>query len=95
MTKRELIREVSKETGFANEQVKVILNQTLTTIVNCVTNGESVVLHGFGTFLPKRVRPYVSQGPERGQGQSPQVEMSVEPKTTLAFRASYSLQRRQ
>ena len=95
MNKRELIREVSNETGITNEQVKVILNQALTTIVNCVTNGDSVVLHGFGTFLPKRVRPYVSQGTERVLGQPPQAETPVEPKTTLAFRASYSLQRRQ
>lgn len=50
MHKNELIRQVATEAQLPHRTVAQVINQTLRTITEEVTQGERVVLTGFGTF---------------------------------------------
>ena len=54
MTKNNIIKEVSKETGFTNVEVELLLDSFLNTIKTSLSKGEKVEMRGFGSFLVKK-----------------------------------------
>ena len=89
MNKSELIQEVSRNSGVTINLVKIVLEQTLYTITECVSAGENITLNGFGTFIPKRRRSYRSR--KKGVGVPSETESGV----TVSFQPSRTLHRRQ
>lgn len=59
MNRRELIEYVSNDTGIAKSVVSEVVISALETVMHTTSNGEKVMLQGFGTFdskvSPKRV----------------------------------------
>ena len=59
MTKADIIREVSKETGFTKVEVENQLDSIINTIKISLSKGNRVDIRGFGSFIvkerPKRI----------------------------------------
>jgi DNA-binding protein HU-beta len=56
MNTKKLVAQVSKDTGFKQKDVKVIVNDTFDAIIDALKGGDKVQILGFGTFSTK-VRP--------------------------------------
>ena len=54
MTKNDIIKEVSKETGFTNVEVELLLDSVINSIKISLSKGEKVDMRGFGSFLVKQ-----------------------------------------
>ena len=53
MRKRELIKEVAKDTGYQEYVIKTILDSTINEIKEAVANNNPVTINGFATFSLK------------------------------------------
>jgi len=66
MTKQDLVKTVSAQTGLKNNEVKEVIERVVDVIRDEVNGGESVYLRGFGTFAKKhraaKVARNISQG---------------------------------
>ena len=54
MTKNDLVKEVSKNTGFTNVEVELILDNIINSIKLSLSKGEKVDMRGFGSFIVKK-----------------------------------------
>ena len=54
MTKAEIVKEITTQTGLDKDAVLVIIEATMETIKKSMANGENIYLRGFGTFLLKK-----------------------------------------
>tara|TARA_B110000438_G_C15360001_1_gene455873 strand:- start:14 stop:307 length:294 start_codon:yes stop_codon:yes gene_type:complete len=63
MTKNNIIKEVSKETGFTNVEVELLLDSFLNTIKTSLSKGEKVEMRGFGSFIVKKRAARDSRNP--------------------------------
>ena len=67
MTKTELIHEVSKATETTQAVVGKVLNAALETITNDLSQGNKVILTGFGTFYVKDCAEREYRNPRTGE----------------------------
>ena len=63
LVKNDVVREVSWDTGFSRYTAERIIDSFLMNIQKEVTNGNSVMLKGFGTFERKRRAPRTGNNP--------------------------------
>lgn len=56
MTKDDLIRDVAEKTGVGLNTVKKVIEGSMETTMTFLSNGDSLYLRGFGTFLPKHCK---------------------------------------
>ena len=54
MTKNDLVKEVSKNTGFTNVEVELVLDNIINSIKTSLAKGEKVDMRGFGSFIVKK-----------------------------------------
>ena len=54
MTKNDLVKEVSKNTGFTNVEVELVLENIINSIKSSLSKGEKVDMRGFGSFIIKK-----------------------------------------
>lgn len=64
MTRRDLIMRVSSETGIAQEDVALILEKTLDTIIDSLATGENVEFRNFGVFEVCTRKPRIGRNPK-------------------------------
>ncbi|MGE4546320.1 MAG: HU family DNA-binding protein [Desulfurella sp.] len=69
MTKNEFVKVLAKKTNISQEKAKEFLDATLSTIVETLKSGESVLFTGFGSF-------YVSNRAQR-KGRNPQTGEAI------------------
>lgn len=67
MTKSDIIDMVAEGTGLTKLETEAVINGFLKTIVEAMTQGESVELRGFGTFKVKERAPRVGRNPKTGK----------------------------
>lgn len=77
MKRSELIREVAKDTGLPEEDVKAVVLTILETLSNRLSKGDSVHLWGFGKFEPRLRRAHVKLNPLLGEFSSIPEKVSV------------------
>lgn len=53
MTKLELVKEISKETGCNPQEVMMIVEALMLSVKKSLSKGENVYLRGFGSFILK------------------------------------------
>lgn len=53
MTKIELVKKISEETGLDHTEVLTVVESFMSNMKKTVASGESVYLRGFATFGPK------------------------------------------
>ncbi len=67
MNKKELISQVSEDTGYHKKEIKEILEGTLNAISDALANGEKVQLVGFGTFEVSERAAREGRNPQTGK----------------------------
>lgn len=61
MTKDDLIRNVAQKTGVELNSTKEVIEASMETIMEFLSNGESLFLRGFGTFFPKKRKAKIAR----------------------------------
>jgi DNA-binding protein HU-beta len=61
MTKKELVKEVSRRTGYEQVTILKIIENTLDSIKEAVKNDEVVYLRGFGAFSNRSHKKRIAQ----------------------------------
>lgn len=79
LTKTELTIKLARKNGISATKSKLYLNNTLKTIQASLLKGDSVVIHGFGTFL---VRHRVSR---RGRNPATNTDLQLPALDTIGF----------
>ena len=67
MNKRDLIDSISEQTDVTKSQAEAILNVTLETIIDTVSDGERVTLVGFGSFEKRYRNAREGRNPKTGE----------------------------
>ncbi len=86
MTKRDLVVKIAKETGFIQNDVAVIVQKTLDSIVEDLTAGNTIELRNFGVFEIKVRKSRKGRNPNK-----PKDEVVIPERTVVKFRAGKEL----
>lgn len=82
ITKKEMTSIVAEKMGFAQLDVKDVIDTFLEEVVLQFSQGNKITLRGFGSFIPHHRRACKYRDPNTGQ------EMTMEAQNTLRFKAS-------
>ena len=63
MTKIEIIKKISVETGVTNVEVELFLDSFINSIKSSLSKGDRVDIRGFGSFLIKKRRARKARNP--------------------------------
>jgi nucleoid DNA-binding protein len=66
-TKRDLIADVSADTGLMQVDTKIIVEALLETIGQMLQQGKHIELRGFGSFYPKTRKARPARNPKTGE----------------------------
>ena len=66
MTKKDIVMNISEETGLKQVDVKLIVQKTLDHITTAVAAGKTVELRNFGVFKVKVRKPRIGRNPKTG-----------------------------
>ncbi len=86
MTKRDLVVKIAKETGFIQNDVAVIVQKTLDSIVEDLTAGNTIELRNFGVFEIKVRKSRKGRNPNK-----PKIEVTIPERAVVKFRAGKEL----
>ncbi len=81
-TKKELVKEVAKDTGFTQREVAVIVASFLDRISETLKNNDRLELRGFGVFSVRHRKPREARNPKTGK------TVSLPARTVPVFKAS-------
>lgn len=65
MTKRDLVVQISKETGLVQQDVLAVVQKTLDHIVSALAKGKNVELRNFGVFEVRVRKSRVGRNPNK------------------------------
>lgn len=85
MHKNEFIKQVAKETSLPKKEVNQVLKSSIDLIARCLSQGDKVVLTGFGTFEVRTRRE------RRGVNPKTKEHITIAATQTPGFTASNSL----
>lgn len=64
MTKADLVKEISSETGIIRKDVAIVVDSLLTTIKEKMKSGSHIEIRHFGTFKLKARKPRTGRNPK-------------------------------
>jgi len=67
MTKADLVRAISQETGIILSDTKMIVDALLSNVRKSMVRGEHIELRGFGTFKNKKRKARIARNPNTGE----------------------------
>ena len=67
MTRIEIIKKISVETGFTNVEVELFLDSFINSVKSSLSKGDRVDIRGFGSFLIKKRRAREARNPLTNQ----------------------------
>jgi len=67
MTKKEIIQQVSDNTGISKNGVKLVLEETLNVLTESFIRHESVYIRGFATFNIAQTKPKKARNIKAGK----------------------------
>ncbi|MFT3992669.1 MAG: HU family DNA-binding protein [Dysgonomonas sp.] len=85
MTNQELIATLAKRIGWTQRQASDMLDATVSVMKECLEDGDSINIQGFGLFEPKKKGERISVNPVSKQ------RFLIPPKITLAFRPGQTI----
>jgi len=65
MTKRDLVIHVSRKTGFAQQDVLTVLQNTLDYIIDGLAKGENIEFRNFGVFEVQIRKARIGRNPKK------------------------------
>ncbi len=67
MTKADLVKIISENTGIIRKDVAVVVDSLLQSIKDSLSEGNHIEIRGFGTFKLKTRKPRVGRNPKTDQ----------------------------
>lgn len=77
VTKRDLILDIAKSTGFTQNQIKTVIEEFLEVVTDSLAEQKNIEIRGFGTFHTKARKARAARNPKTGE--SVQLEESLAP----------------
>lgn len=65
LTKREIVVNISNQTGLVQHDVFDVVQKTLDQIIEALSKGDSIELRNFGVFEVKLTKPRVGRNPNQ------------------------------
>ena len=88
LTKREIVLNISNETGLVQHQVFDVVQKTLDQIVEALARGDNIELRNFGVFEVKRRKARKARNPRTGD------KVDVAPKNVVTFKPGKEMEER-
>jgi len=85
MTKADIVELVAEKSGNTVKDVKVVVEQFLEEVKNCLVEGNHLEIRGFGTFKVKNHKARKARNPKTGE------EMMVPARKKAVFKVSREL----
>ena len=85
MTKADIVEIISEKTGFTAKDVKIVIEQFLDEIKDCMKENNHLEIRGFGTFKVKNHKARKARNPKTNQ------EVYVPSKKKAFFKVSKEL----
>jgi nucleoid DNA-binding protein len=89
LTKREIVVNISNETGLVQHQVFDVVQRTLDHIVEALARGDSIELRNFGVFEVRLTKPRVGRNPNQ-----PGSHFVIPARATVKFKAGKVMKQR-
>ena len=86
MIKKDIVRNISKNLGIEEDDIRIIVHHFMKEISKGISSGESVYLRGFGTFALKTMKEKMGQDMMRGK------QIVIPAHKKLSFKAGKELQ---
>lgn len=67
MTKKDIVKTISEENGLPQLQIKKIVDQTFSAIVDTLVSEGRIELRNFGVFEVKQRKPRMARNPRTGE----------------------------
>lgn len=80
MTKKDIVMKVANETNLTQLDVKKVVQKTLDTIIDSLSEGKTVELRNFGVFKVKERKGRIGRNPRTGD------EVPVPEKRVVVFK---------
>lgn len=87
LTKKELVLAVAKETGLTQVEVKHVIQQTLSHLIESLKAGKTIEFRNFGVFKVRQRAPRRGRNPKTGE------EVPVPPKRVVVFKPGLLMRR--
>ena len=85
MTKADIVELISEKTGFTVKDAKLLVEQFLEEIKNCLTENKHLEIRGFGTFKVKNHKARKARNPKTNE------EVFVPARKKAVFKVSKEL----
>jgi len=89
LTKRDLVMQISKETGIIQAEVFTVIQQTLDAITTALASGWDVELRNFGVFEVRLTKSRVGRNPKK-----PEKDVTIPSRATVKFKAGKIMRQR-
>ena len=81
ITKRDLVVQISNETGLTQQQVFDVVQKTLDAVTVELAQGNTVVMRNFGTFEVRQTKAKVGRNPK-----DPGRDVPIPPRAVVKFK---------
>lgn len=81
MTKREMVVQISAETGLIQEDVAVVVQKTLDAIIEALVQGKTVEFRNFGVFIVRQRKQRIGRNPNQ-----PSHVVTIPPRKVVKFK---------
>jgi len=85
MTKADIIELIAERTGFTSKDARIVVEQFLEEVKNCLAKGNHLEIRGFGTFKVKNHKARKARNPKTNE------EVHVPSRKKVVFKVSREL----
>ena len=89
VTKRDLVVQISNETGMTQQQIFDVIQKTLDTITTTLAGGDEVVLRNFGSFQIRKTKQKIGRNPNK-----PGTDVIIPPRSIVKFKPGKEMKER-
>ena len=89
LTKRDLVVQISRETGITQQEVFAVIQQTLDLITEALASGQDIELRNFGVFEVKLTKSRVGRNPHK-----PETDVVIPARATVKFKSGKIMRQR-
>lgn len=89
LTKRDLVMQISKDTGIIQQDVFKVIQQTLDLITEALASGRDVELRNFGVFEVRLTKARVGRNPHK-----PDKDVIIPARATVKFKSGKVMRQR-
>jgi integration host factor subunit alpha len=88
LTKEQLVSSIGNRLGISKFESSRILESLLETVKTSLSNGEDVLISGFGKFIIKE------KGARRGRNPATGEDLTLDPRRVITFKCSPRMRKR-